>query len=58
MNAAYVTIGGALVAIGAAAMARSRRASEPTGAKNKRVAGILLILAGAIFAGTGLVAGR
>lgn len=57
MNAAYVAIGGALVAIGAAALARSRTSEDATRGKNKRVAGILLTLAGAIFMGTGVVVG-
>ena len=56
MNAAYIAIGCAFIAIGGAAMARGRRKPDELAAKNARVSGILMVLAGAIFAATGALA--
>ena len=58
MNAAYIAIGCAFIAIGGAAAARGRKAEDETQAKNARLSGMLLILAGAIFAGTGVLVGN
>ena len=55
MNAAYIAIGCAFIAIGAASIARGRTAADETKAKNARISGMLMILAGAIFAATGAV---
>ena len=38
-------------------MARSRKAGDPVKAKNAKLSGALMILAGAIFAATGALAG-
>ena len=57
MNGAYIAIGCAFIAIGAAIAARGRKAGDETKAKNARMSGMLMILAGAIFAVTGAVAG-
>ena len=58
MNGAYIAIGCAFIVIGAGAAARGRKAEDPTAAKNGRLAGMLMILAGAIFAATGALAGN
>jgi len=58
MNGAYIAIGAAFIAIGAASISRSKTADDPTIAKNRRTSGILMILAGAIFMATGVIAGR
>ena len=58
MNGAYIGIGAAFIAIGSASIARSRTANDPTVAKNRRTSGMLMILAGAIFMATGVIAGR
>ena len=58
MNGAYIAIGAAFIAIGAASIARGKKAQEATVAKNARLSGILLMLAGLIFMGTGVVVGR
>jgi hypothetical protein len=57
MNAAYVAIGAAFVAIGSASLARGRQAEDETKAKNAKMSGILMMLAGGIFMATGLAAG-
>ena len=57
MNGAYVAIGAAFVAIGAASIARGKKAEEETAAKNAKLSGMLMILAGLIFAVTGWFAG-
>lgn len=57
MNLAYIAIGCSFFAIGAVAMARSRKAGDPVKAKNAKLSGALMILAGAIFAATGALAG-
>ena len=56
MNGAYVAIGCAFIAIGGASIARGRSGNGLT-AKNARISGMLMILAGAIFAATGVLAG-
>ena len=58
MNTAYIAIGAALIAIGAAMSARSKKAGDELRAKNAKVSGILMALAGAIIIATGAVAGR
>lgn len=58
MNGAYIAIGAAFIAIGAAAAARGRKAEDETKAKNARLSGMLMILAGAIFMATGVIAGN
>jgi drug/metabolite transporter (DMT)-like permease len=58
MNPAYVAIGAALIAIGGALMSRGRAAADGTPEKNYRTAGMLMMLAGAIFLATGVIAGR
>jgi len=58
MNAAYIAIGAVFIAIGAASIARGKKAEEATAAKNARLSGILLMLAGAIFMATGVIVGR
>jgi len=57
MNGAYIAIGGAFIAIGASGLVRARKAADETKAKNARLSGGLMILAGLIFAVTGWVAG-
>jgi hypothetical protein len=57
VNAAYLAIGCAFIAIGSASIARSKKAADTTVAKNRRTSGILLMLAGVIFMATGAVAG-
>lgn len=58
MNAAYIAIGCAFFAIGAVAIARGGKAGDAAKAKNAKVSGALMMLAGAIFAATGALAGR
>jgi drug/metabolite transporter (DMT)-like permease len=58
VNPAYIAIGAALVAIGGALMSRGRAAADGTPEKNYRIAGMLMMLAGAIFLATGALAGR
>ena len=58
MNAAYIGIGAAFIAIGSASIARAKKAQDETVAKNRRTSGILMMLAGAIFMATGVIAGR
>lgn len=58
MNAAYVAIGCAFIAIGAGALGQAKKAEDATKAKNARMAGGLMILAGFIFAVTGWFAGQ
>jgi hypothetical protein len=57
MNAAYVAIGAAFVALGGASIARSRKAEDGMKAKNSKVGGILMMVAGGIFMATGALAG-
>jgi hypothetical protein len=58
MNGAYIAIGCAFIAIGAASAASGRKADDANKAKNAKISGMLMILAGAIFAVTGAVAGN
>ena len=58
MNAAYIAIGAAFIAIGAAMGARAKKSEDATQAKNAKMSGILMMLAGLIFMATGVVAGR
>ena len=58
MNAAYIAIGAAFIAIGAAMGARSKKAEDSLQAKNAKMSGILMMLAGVIFMATGVIAGR
>ena len=57
MNATYVAIGAAFVAIGSASIASSRKAEDGLKAKNSKVGGILMMVAGGIFMATGALAG-
>ena len=57
MNAAYIAIGCAFIAIGGAAVASGRQTEDEAKAKNARISGMLMVLAGAIFAGTGILVG-
>ena len=58
MNGAYIAIGAAFIAIGAASIARGKKAEEVIAARNAKLSGILLMIAGAIFMATGVVVGR
>ena len=58
MNVAYMGVGGAFIGIGGASFAQSRKAEDETKAKNSRIAGILMMLAGFIFMATGALAGN
>ncbi len=58
MNAAYIAIGAAFVAIGVGSLAASKKAEEETKAKNARLSGILMMIAGGIFMATGAIAGN
>ena len=58
MNGAYIAIGAAFIAIGAGMGARSKRAADELQAKNAKVSGTLMMLAGVIFMATGVIAGR
>ena len=58
MNGAYIAIGCAFIAIGAASLAAARNAEDEVKAKNSRTSGLLMMLAGAIFAATGALAGN
>ena len=58
MNAAYVAVGAAFIASGAGSLAASKKAEEETKAKNAKLSGLLMILAGVIFMATAVVAGR
>ena len=51
-------VGGAFIGIGGASFAQSRKAEDETKAKNSRIAGILMMLAGFIFMATGALAGN
>ena len=55
---AYIAIGCAFIAIGAAALGRARKAADETAAKNVKTSRMLMMLAVAIFLATGAVAGR
>lgn len=57
MNAAYIAIGCAFIAIGGASLAGGRKADDKLKARNANLSGMLMVLAGAIFAATGAVAG-
>jgi hypothetical protein len=57
MNAAYIAIGAAFVAIGGGSLAASRKAENEAKAKNARLSGILMLIAGIIFMATAVVAG-
>lgn len=57
MKGAYIAIGCAFIAIGAATAAQGKKADDVNKAKNAKISGMLMILAGAIFAVTGAVAG-
>ena len=57
MNAAYVAIGAAFVALGGASIAKSRKDEDGMKAKNSKIAGMLMMLAGGIFMATGALAG-
>lgn len=57
MNAAYIAIGAAFVAIGGASLAGSKTAGDETQAKNAKSSGMLMILAGGIFMATGVATG-
>ena len=57
MNAAYVAIGCAFIAIGGAALGRAKKAADETAAKNAKTSGMLMMLAGAIFLATGVAVG-
>ena len=57
MNGAYVAIGAAFVAIGGASIARGRKAEDAIRAKNAKLSGILMMVAGAIFMATGVLVG-
>jgi hypothetical protein len=58
VNVTYIAIGGALIAIGAGALGRAKKAADPVAAKNAKLSGGLMILAGFIFAVTGWAVGR
>lgn len=58
MNAAYVAIGCAFIAIGGGALGRARKAADETAAKNAKTSSMLMMLAGAIFFATGLLVGN
>ena len=58
MNAAYIAIGCAFIAIGAGALGQAKKAEDETKAKNARLSGGLMILAGFIFAVTGWAVGQ
>jgi len=58
MNAAYIAIGGGLVAVGAAMIAAGKKSGDPVKAKNGRLSGILMMAAGVIFMATSLFVGR
>ena len=57
MNAAYIAIGALFVVLGAGSLAASRKAEEETKAKNAKLSGMLMMLAGVIFMATAVVAG-
>jgi hypothetical protein len=58
MNAAYIAIGAVFVVIGSGSLAASRKAKDETKAKNARLSGILMMLAGVIFMATAVAAGK
>ena len=57
MNAAYIAIGALFVILGAGSFAASRKAEGETKAKNAKLSGMLMMLAGVIFMATAVVAG-
>ncbi len=57
MNAAYIAIGCAFVAIGGGSLAMAKKAKDATAGKTARTSGTLMMLAGAIFFVTGVAAG-
>ena len=57
MNGAFIAIGGAFIAIGATSLATAKKAEDEVKAKNSRTSGMLMMLAGTIFAATGALAG-
>jgi len=58
MNAAYIAIGAVFVILGAGSLAASKKAEDETKAKNARLSGILMMLAGVIFMATAVAAGK
>lgn len=58
MNAAYIAIGAVFVVIGGGSLAASRKAEDETKAKNAKLSGILMMLAGVIFMATAVAAGK
>ena len=58
MNAAYIAIGAVFVILGAGSLAASKKAEDETKAKNARLSGILMMLAGVIFMATAMAAGK
>jgi len=58
MNAAYIAIGAVFVILGAGSLAASKKAEDEAKAKNARLSGILMMLAGVIFMATAVAAGK
>ena len=58
MNVAYIGVGAAFVAIGSASLAASRKAEDEAKARNARLSGILMLIAGVIFMATAVAAGN
>ena len=58
MNAAQLALGSGLVAIGGANLGLAMKKRDGTNASNYRLAGILMMLAGAAFLAVGLASGR
>ena len=58
MSAAYIAIGAAFVVIGGGSLAASKKATDEAKARNARLSGILMLIAGVIFMGTAVAAGN
>ena len=56
MNPAFFAIGCAFVAIGAASLGRAKKAEDETARKNAKLSGMLMMLAGAMFMVSGVIA--
>jgi hypothetical protein len=57
MSVAIIIVGAALIAAGAATLARREKA-DPATANSTRTPGVVMILAGTVFIATGAIVGR
>ncbi len=58
MNGAHIALGSCFVVIGGVNLGLARKAGDGRKADNHRLAGVLMMLAGAAFLALGFVSGR